>query len=281
MEKWRIPKKVLVENSKEYQFDLTSLEISGIPRDNLDIALNDAIQLVELKQPGYVPVLDFQTVNESLIKTYPAEKVKSSLLKKFPELDPSQIRIVNVSPGEGKKFQIEDWVGIFLPDKGNNLTRFIHFMKVCGYTFQKAVRRGAVSGWETLYFSPNFQVPRDMDGIYELWHISPKRFEKSILEKGFVPYSKNSKFKYHPDRIYFFLGNLSKKEVIDLGEKLWKASTVSPTGYFDTHEFVLYKIAKYKTKAEFYIDPDWSDVAVYTTENIPASAIVSREDVRY
>lgn len=300
MEKWRIPKKVLKENCKEYQFEPAYLDSATIPLCELDTHLWNSLEVLDVSNIER-PVFNFNPgLVEGLIQTYPAKVMKDYLLKTFPEIKPGQVWISDIPEG-GQKVQIKGLV-LLLPDVGKNIERISNWMKVGGYTLvahteqafkvenlpekdREKYRDLENQRWVTLYFSPDFQKPRNMDDELHLWHISPKVLEKSILEKGFVPYSKNSKFKY-PDRIYFFRGSLSKDIVIREGIKLYKTRLEGASKEYKEHvdmpKYVLYDIALYRMSGyKFYTDPDWFDLAVYTTQNIPPSVIESREDIDY
>ena len=267
---WGIPKKILKETYKEYKFNLTGLNFYQI------LTLDEVVFKAMQANPLDLFKAHFD-LDEGLIKTYPAKQVKDILVRTF-DLNPKQIILYDIPQGDQKII-----IALFLPDVGDNINRISGMMKVCGYTLARSDEH-TIDGdkWVSLSFTPNFQAPRDMGDEYALWHISPKRYEESILRNGFIPYSRNTVFKY-PDRIYFFKGSLPKEEVIKLGRTLYMSSNTKSSEYVDLSKYVLYRVALHKvpSRVRFYSDPDWTEAAIYTPDNIPSSAIISKEDVYY
>lgn len=285
---WKIPKEVLKENYKKYKLNPANLLMNG-PNPFLDVLFES----IEFRTPEDCRIV----LEEGLIKTYSAEKMKDAALKLFsPRIKSSQIWITDIPMGAKKV--VFQGLTLLVPDIEENVEQLETLMRRGGYTLALTKEQSFTienlpekdrekykdlenQKWVTLVFTPDFQNPRSMDDEAYLWHISPKGFEKSILEKGFIPRNKNNKFNY-PDRIFFFRGSLPKDEVIKLYESVYESVPKDPGNrYIDYSAYVLYKISISRAGVNFYTDPDWTDKAVYTTENISPSAIISRENIWY
>lgn len=274
---WNLPENLLTENYREYKFT-NNLEYWKI------FSLDELLYSSMVVDSPLDPYPDFDLLDEGLIQTYPARVMRNYVLNNFKEIDPRQVRIIKIPKGD-EKVAFEG-LSVFLPDLQRNGKTIEGMMKTGGYTLAKEEvksieRQGRKLRWKNLVFTPDFQRPRNMDDVSYLWHISPKRYEQSILENGFKPYSRNTVYKY-PDRVYFFKGNLSESDILRFGKILYQAAPVKNPKYVDNEAYVLYKInITTLIGYRFYSDPDWGNIAVYSTDTIPASTIVSRKDIRY
>jgi hypothetical protein len=146
-----------------------------------------------------------------------------------------------LSPEEVKKelsraFSINDWqihtrkecndveVLILISNIGNNKKSVIDSLSNFGWFFvgEQDVILDNIN-WIVLSFDPIYQ--EDISGIFvnvaKILHWTPYYNIDNIKENGLVPKSEN-KLGMHPDRVYFFTGNVNIDTVISFGKSLYE-----------------------------------------------------------
>jgi len=116
-----------------------------------------------------------------------------------------------------------------------------------------------------LVISPKFELPLNVNDIPDiLYHITPSKFEESILKNGLIPKSK-SNFENYKDRVYFAI-DLDGIEMLIKNVK-FKSKDIT--------EYVLFKFDSKSFKEDtnnsnrfLYRDQSFKNKAIYTMDNI-------------
>jgi hypothetical protein len=114
-----------------------------------------------------------------------------------------------------------------------------------------------------IIYEAKFDSIVDISNIHFLYHLTEKRYLERIKRDGLVPRA-NNKLTNHPDRIYFTMDevglNMLLPQFINLGKSI--------------NEYIILRIDyRLANKPKLMLDPNFSSYGVYTTENIPFSAI--------
>ena len=118
-------------------------------------------------------------------------------------------------------------------------------------------------------FESKFDKETDIPG--ELYHLSIKEFENSILKKGISPKSK-SKISYHDSRIYVCKSILGCKSLISNMKMSYDSQKWSnPKSKLDD-SWVIYEIDTSGLDLKIYKDPNFID-GYYILSNIPTNKI--------
>ena len=212
-------------------------------------------------------------INEGLVRTYPIEKT-IEYVKNYFKLDDKQIMKI-------KGYNSDDRIMILIPLINDNLEMVKKAMRLCGYYLAYPKKEGLVNGkWAKLQFEPKFE--KDISSelrqkMKKLYHLTPKYNIGKIRNIGFSPRSKNKLFEY-PGRIYFFKGNVDKKEVIAMGNAL----SVNNDKVYNNGEYALLTISldKVPNDVEFCFDPNYPN-GVYTRDNISPNVITDIEYFKF
>lgn len=208
-------------------------------------------------------------LNEGLYKTYPPETT-IRYIKKLFDFDERCIRIIGNSNSlpEEKRIQM-----IYFKGYGNT-EKMKNAMMLCGYVLSKSQDRGNCYV-EEVYIPINLP---NIDSVVRKYnyitHVTPLYNKKNILLKGFVPKSKNEMFSY-PDRIFFFKGDTHYKEILyqcmDFDAHL--------KNRLNRHIYTIFIVDTKKIPENVHFHTDLTyPFGIYTSDNIPPSAIKSYQD---
>ncbi len=107
-------------------------------------------------------------------------------------------------------------------------------------------------------------------GIF--WHLTPIQNVFSVLEHGLIPRQSRFSINYPQPRIYLIRNKID-------AEKMIKSFAVRET---KPMEYALLRVDLTKaTGIKLHIDPELKDVAVYTTQSIPANFILVKENLSH
>lgn len=214
-------------------------------------------------------------LNEGLITTYSADKTIEYVQKALKGI-PLLIRKTETNNGP--------CIIATIPTIGSNFNIICNLMNACGWFLGHPKYNSEnypKNVLATLQFEPKFQPQsRDVLGNEKfLLHITQAKNVPKIKRIGLVPSSKNQMFNY-PDRIYLIKGGVHMSKIIGLAGMLCYVNKNEDykNGIAIKEDYSVLKIdvAKIPEKTKFAIDPNFAD-GVYTTDNIPPSAIVSEE----
>lgn len=212
-------------------------------------------------------------VLEGLTMTYPTKKtisyIKNTLEKKNLPIGEF---IENNYYGES---DIADSINVIVD--GYSLTQelndtLVKLFDSCGY-YQSCFywsddKHDGIYQFEPKYQEDAFNATEIGDYLY---HITTLNHYNKIIKQGFIPKSKNKKFNY-PPRCYFFT-ECDVEFMIDFMHGSGKAK--------QNDELILITVdtRKLKDDIKFWIDQLFvgEDIAVYTYDNIPNTAIINVE----
>ena len=220
--------------------------------------------------------IDTNRIDEGLIKTYPPQKTKDYVIRKY-DLDDNQVQIQPIDNG----IMTTEFICIIVPKSidNNTIGSIKHDMKTCGYFLNRPQKQIENTPYIGLVFEPKFS--KDISDIVRekykyLYHSAPKIYLESIKEKGLVPKSKNSLFLY-PDRTFLMTGDWltntqvnALKNIQDVRSR--NANRKNPK---ERMEYILIKlqVSKLPPDIKLYCDPMTQD-AIFTYDNIPPNAII-------
>lgn len=218
-------------------------------------------------------------LNESLIKSYPSEKVRSNILRKF-NLEDSQVEIVENETDEG----IIDLISVILPKNSAQelIGNIKNEMNYCGYHLSNKEMKPYCGGsvYGVLIFEPNYS--KDISQKVRkkckyLYHCTDTVYIDKILKKGLIPKKKNSIYLF-PDRVYCMKGdNLSMAQIESLYNIQQAHNKTIPQldNPKETLDYYLLTIdiSKLPQDLKMYSDP-FSKGAIFTNDNIPPYAII-------
>ena len=206
---------------------------------------------------------------EGYYRTYPPEKVKSFLEKRY----------------RGGNFNIflldamnnERCFCVRFPDNDENQEMIDQDMRLCGY-FPSYIEK--IGDKREVQYEPRRQnqindIVQDEEYIY---HLTQANKVQKILNIGLTPKTNNKKFVY-PDRIYFFLHEPEYDECVSFARQFY-ASDMIQVGLGkkkreDVYDgtYTLLRIDTEKVKyVDFSYDPN-GDECIYTYDNIKPDAI--------
>lgn len=219
--------------------------------------------------------LDFSNKNykinldEGQYKTYPP-LTTLRYIKNLFMMDDSQIKIKDGVRNIPEEKRI--WVVYY--DVYGNKEKMEKAMLYCGYTLSKEEKRKD-DIIEQIYIPINLPNLDDIVKKYDfITHITPVYNKDKILTKGFVPKHKNEMFSY-TDRVFFFKGDAPMNEILyqainfDYNLKNKRNNHIYTIFIVDTK--------KIPNNVRFHTDLTYP-CGIYTTENIPPSAIKSYKD---
>lgn len=185
------------------------------------------------------------------------------------------------------KFHFKDWQ--FAEQQGANGIRLVvlypgifkntkliqQAMEACGWSV--STREYAWHNhmlWRMISFDPIFQdnVSGQARRFRYLYHWTPENNWDSIKKNGLLPKSENAMFDY-PDRLHFVKGGVSPKDILSIGNQLFRANKKKETD--GTYLLLAVDLTKVPDDVEFYLDPRYEG-GFYTKSAIPVNAISIR-----
>ena len=129
--------------------------------------------------------------------------------------------------------------------------------------------------------------PKDPDDVTEevhrkfskLYHLTPKIFEKKILEFGLKVSNNNANYKYSEPRVYFSEGDIDRTEIQMLVNTLYaQAQNRGIENLSPEYTLFTFDLDKMGYKIRFFQDIN-EPKGLYTKVNIPPKYISSRENI--
>lgn len=197
-------------------------------------------------------------------KTYPYGEVKSILKKEFNFND----------------WQIQEQEGcnkiktiLLIPAIGKNVDIVVGKMQTLGWhkAFVTPVEKLGYVPLVAISFDPVYQdsIKDTVRKWRYIFHISPLYNKDGILQKGLLPSSQNSLFKY-PPRVYFLKPTTMHSEMEHLVKELYKNDKKpNNNGLYCIYRIDLDKVPE---NVDFFFDPRYED-GIYTDGKIPRQAI--------
>ena len=228
---------------------LFPLKLDGITKQDVEEIFVDYTLIHTF--PNYsnpinkLPSSDEQLV-EDVKKTIPLKDAKKFLLQKYPLKD-WQFQIHKASNN------IE--IAIVVPQINVNDKQIIKDMEQMGYFYSVAVPFYMYNmPMVRLQFEPLFQdnITNEVKNMNIIYHVTPTSNVNSILLYGFLPSSKNNKFKY-PNRVYFIKGNTTPNDIIEVVKMLASASNRNPLDY----SIFILNVSSLDNDLEFNYDPNF------------------------
>ncbi len=204
-------------------------------------------------------------INEGLIKTYPINKT-TEYVKRLFALSDKQIKVIN-------KGSINKIVVVY----ANTTERRAQMRKalnLCGYELASEkidIIQNVVYEMYNQKFSDSLTNELKTKMAF-LIHISPSYNKENILQKGFIPKSKNEFFTYN-DEVFFFTQDAPIIHIVD--QTYQKDCRIK--NKLNNHIYTLFYISLDKLPNNIKFEPDPNlDYAVRTKDNIPPSAIARK-----
>lgn len=155
----------------------------------------------------------FNKVNEDKYISYDIEKVRKEIIKRYSLAD-WQFQIVE----EANKIN----VALVVPNYIRNEELITKDMDIFGYYVNLKYKK-ELFGYPHLIikFDPKYppSINNTVRNLTCLLHLTPIYNLESIEKNGFIPQHKNKKFSY-PPRLHFIKGNVTRDDVILLGQQL-------------------------------------------------------------
>ena len=234
---------------------MSSMELFNIGTLDIgDFYNNPVVMMMELNDPNLLAEAEYAT--------YPIYNTIRYVSKAL-QIPISQFSIVEKSDGT-------ETIALKTINEEDLIEKVNKAMRLCGY--YEGYRKNVNKDTRFIYvtYEPKFKetVNNDVHKERVLYHISPLPYKDRILKNGFVPKSGNSIFKY-PDRTYFFLGSIGKKEA-----EGWITVFKSKNKKYGDKPYCLYTIdvKKLPRNIDFYSDPNLKG-AIYTMDNIAPNVI--------
>ena len=254
---------------REYQVEKEKKGNLRVEGDFPDIG--ELVSKIKYSNPNIRDFVDYEQeeLNESLMSTYDANKVKRIVCRKFG-LDDSQFSI-NPVFDNGTRV---DMAVIMIPKSVSKSEKgeIKQFMNSCGYfeNFNEIVQGDKVF----LMFEPRFSkdIIDEIKSKYKrLYHATPTVYVEKILKKGLIPRSKNTLF-FYPNRVYFMRGDNLNNTQINTFKNIQGERGRSK--HYDNNEYTILSIdtSKLQDNIKFYVDPNVEN-GIMTYDNIPPSAI--------
>lgn len=181
--------------------------------------------------------------------------------------------------GDGDGEMIGQYILIYIPIvcyKENVLNNIKKVMTLCGW-YSAYENYGLDENGQMCYFlqyeakhPPTPNEHKIKGGYIYIYQISPKKYMHKIMKQGFCPSDRSAVFNY-PSHNYFFTSPNTDFAFYTNGFNRVKGTN---------EPYVLYTIdtRKFRDNIVFYID-DKLDGGIFTSENIPPSAIVDVKDI--
>lgn len=219
-------------------------------------------------------------LNESLIMTYPSEKVRKNILRKF-NLEDSQVEIVENETEEG----VVELISVILPKNSTQelIGNVKNEMKYCGYHLSNKEMKPYCGGsvYGVLVFEPDYSKDvsqKIREKCKYLYHCTDTVYIDKILKKGLIPKSNNSIYMF-PDRVYCMKGDDLSMVQIESLYNIQQAHNSTMPQLQNPKESLDYclltiDVNKLPQDIKIYSDP-FSKGAIFTNDNIPPYSIVN------
>lgn len=246
----------------------------------------------------------FNIEDFKIIKTYypqllqniknSTDKAVKSLMMTY-NIEDWQIYVVNKELDNKSKYDefndikySSDFIYIFIPNIGDNIKKVDKMMNAYGY-FNSTIlndygyfyeKYTKIRDWVTLKYEPKHQpfINKIIKEQGKLYHVSPSYNREKILKRGLIPKDKNDKLKTD-GRVYCLLTldfngySLTNKRIINVISQLYNVKK-----YYDKNSkyikaYDIYEIDTTNLNANFSIDHNFNNEAVYTYDNIPSTNI--------
>ena len=221
-------------------------------------------------------------INEGLIKTYPIDKTKNFIIKKYG-LSGDQIQISQMNNG----ILSVDVIGIILPNSvsKNIIGNIKHDLRTCGYFINQAPIAISNTNFFIMVFEPKFsqEISDIIKRKYQyLYHQTPQIYIKKIIKNGLIPKSNNALF-FYPDRTFLMVGDKLNPKQIDALKNIQKERNthINVKNPLEKKEYSIITIETSKLPSDimFYCDP-LAHGAIFTYDNIPPNAIINIESFK-
>ena len=190
-------------------------------------------------------------IEESLIKLYDTEKLKSVLKKKYDIIDFHDFETKSDKPN---RFVMT--VSLETYEKLETDEGFEKLIDLCGYVPTEVRLANEEGNIIDIHLEPNFGkkcnslVYDKCDGI--IWHVSRKKYKNAINDKGLIPFI-GEKYRRFTERVFLSCGETSQ-EIIDNIQFLIEQLRLKEGDY------IIYKIdlkrnKKHPYNVNFYYDP--------------------------
>ena len=139
--------------------------------------------------------------------------------------------------------------------------------------------------WYYAVYDPNYQhtITEQIRAHKRyLYHSAPAYAYDNIVDNGLIVNNEKRTYDYGENRLFLYAGEPSDNEYLTMMRNI--ILTRSKTNKNDTGDYTLYtiRVSKMPDDVEFYTDPHGKNKDfIFTKSNIPYSAIIDEEDVRY
>lgn len=207
---------------------------------------------------------------EGISMSFPVGKVISCIKKHF-NLQDNRIKQAHDSiNGEPT-----NTIMVYIPVNPNTIDKLSRAMAACGYYLMNPLTSLKIGREQWIQFEPKYDTSI-VQGIKAterfLFHLTPETNVPKIKKNGIVPYSKNTIARF-PERVYLLRGSTPDDDILDLYEML--AVTYNHKKERKTFKYakVIVDVSKLPEDIKLFIDPNYPDYGLYTTDNVPPSAI--------
>ena len=209
------------------------------------------------------------SVNEGLIQTYDANKVKDIVCRKF-NLVPQQFHIEPITDN-GTTVNL---IAILLNSRisKSEIGDIINLMRTCGYfEYSKPFINGP---FITYFFEPHYSkdITSEIKQKYQyLYHAAPSIYVQKILKNGLVPRHRNTLF-FYPSRVYCMRGNNLSSEQIGIIKNVQAQRGTNTLHDDNRYTILIIDVSEIPDNVKFFVDPNAKN-AILTHNNIPPRAI--------
>lgn len=209
-------------------------------------------------------------LSEGISMSFPVGKVISYIKKHFNLPDSRIKQACDSISGE-----LTNTIMVYVPVEPNNIDRLSRAMAACGYYLMNPISSLRIGQESWLQFEPKYDtsIVQEIKATERfLFHLTPETNVPKIKKNGIVPRSKNSIARF-PERVYLLRGSTPDGDILDLYEML--AVTYNYKRERKTFKYakVIIDISKLPQDIKLFIDPNYPDYGLYTTDNVPPSAI--------
>lgn len=205
---------------------------------------------------------------EGIFATYPIEKVRKYLMSYY-KLPPQAVTIYDNNGDQSLR--------VLISNTPENKEKMDKSLALCGY-FPSYV--SPLQNEEFLVIDYEKRINENAEDIVKknryIYHITPSINLDKIEELGLCPKSQNKEFLY-PNRIYFYIGKMTPKDVVTFGNMLYPH--IKQTEYTKANKiYDSFALIQVDTRdldfdeVSFYKDPNL-DNAIYTVDNIPPESV--------
>ena len=213
----------------------------------------------------------FNDINEDKNVSYDIKKVCNEICRKY-SLEDWQFQIINGCNDIS--------VALVIPKTARNEELITKDMIRFGYYESiKYIQNMFGYPYLKIKFDPRFpkSINNTVRSMSCILHLTPMYNLDSIKQNGFIPQHKNEIFNY-PPRLHFLKGDISKDNIIFIGQQLCKANTnVNNNG-----DYVLFTLDVNKIPKDVnFIGDSCYEYGVCTEDNIPYDCVISKEFLKF